>query len=167
MVVLGPTAFNYVVLPTALAVVTGAGVAVNSGRGLVHGNIIGKQREQRLMLTLDNNTTDDAYPTSGGIQLSTAASDWGMKRNIDYVVMTGYGYHSGPTGPVTLAPLWVHNRPPTGPTPGFLRGFAALATGAGATSMATMRAGFPELPTTWTATLSPRTHAFYFIARGW
>lgn len=159
MVILGPTAFNYVVLPTALAVVTGAGVAVNSGHGLVHGNIIGKQREQRLMLTLDNNTSDDAYPTSGGIQLSTVASDWGMKRNIDYVVMTGYGYDAAPTGPVTLAPVWVLNDPPTGGR--FLRGFGTP------TSAATTRQGLQELPSTWTATLSPRTHAFYFIARGW
>ena len=161
------TCFNYVLLPTLGTVVTSAGANTNVGPGANHGNIIGKQRVQRLMLTLDNASDGNAYPTSGGIPLSTAISDWGMIRNLDYVVLTGYGYHAAPTGPVTTAPIWVHNAPPTGPSPGFLRGLAGAATGAGPSTAATMVKGLPELPTTWTPTLSPRTHAIYMLAYGW
>lgn len=161
------TAFNYVLLPTLGAVVTSAGANTNIGPGANHGNIIGKQRIQRLMLTLDNPSNGAAYPTSGGIPLSTAIGDWGMKRNLDYVVMTGHGYNAAPTGPVTNAPVFVHANPPTGGAAGYIRAFGAMITGVGPSAFPTMRAGLPELPTTWTPTLSVRTHAFYFVAYGW
>lgn len=161
------TAFSYVLLPTVGSVVTSAGVNTNVGAGGGHGVIIGKQRETRLKVILNNASDLAAYPTSGGIPLSTSPADWGMIRNVDYVIMTGHGYDGNPSGPITNAPLFVHQSPPTGGPAGSIRGFGALITGAGPSAFATMRAGFPELPTTWTPTLGAQNHSFYFIARGW
>lgn len=159
------TAFNYTLIPTAGSVVTSAGVNTNVAAGGGHGIIIGKQRKVRVHLYLNNATNDAAYPTSGGLPLSTTASDWGMIRNIDYLEMIGYGYHGAATGAVTLSPIWVLNEPATGGR--FLRGFGGAATGAGPSTAATMVKGLPELPTTWTPTLDPTTPAFYFYAYGW
>ncbi len=158
------TCFNYVLLPTLGAVVTSAGVNTNIGPGAIHGQVLGGVREQRLMLTLDNASSASlAYPTSGGIPLSTILSDWGMKRNLDYVQMYGHGFLRDPSGPVTEVPLWVLNDPPSGGR--FLRGFGAWITGASPSD--TARDGFPELTTTFLPANAAGTYAFYFIAKGW
>jgi hypothetical protein len=88
-----------------------------------------------------------------------------MIRNMEYLELYGQGILEDPTGLATEAPMFVMRTPATGGN--YLVGFSALATGAGATSMATTRKGFPELPTTWTPTLSPYTQTFYIKAYGW
>ncbi len=166
MVALTATCWSIELQPTLGAVVTSAGANTNVGPGANHPMRMGHRvKEARAMLLLNNQTTDDSYPTSGGIPLPSSPSDYGLVRNIDYIILTGYGYHNDPTGPVTTAPIWVLAQPPTGGR--YIRGFAGAATGAGPSTAASMILGHPELPTTWTPTLSPRTHAFYVVVRGW
>tara|TARA_Y100000310_G_scaffold291992_1_gene320386 strand:+ start:2843 stop:3343 length:501 start_codon:yes stop_codon:yes gene_type:complete len=161
------TAFTYVVLPTDGTVVTSAGQTVAVGDvGMPKYVINGKERITRVRLQLDAASTNAAYPTSGGIPLSTSFSDYGLTRNLNYIMMYSQGIHEAPTGLATGLAMFVHRTPATG-GPGYIVGFGAWATGAGPSTAATGRHGFPELPTTWVPGTDPWTHLFYVEAHGW
>ena len=155
MAALTATAFSYILLPTAGSVVTSAGANTNVAQGGQGGVIIGKQRKTRVRVQLDNAANNSAYPTSGGIPLATAVSNWGMVRNLDYIEVYGYG-HTG-TGPADGV-MWQYN-PTAHSMVGHWSEFTTAGPG-GATE-------FPELATGWTPTLAGVVPVFYINAYGW
>jgi hypothetical protein len=154
MAALTATGFNYVLLPTAGAVVTSAGADTNVAAQGGHGVIVGKQRKTRLRLELTNATNNSFYPSSGGIPLATAASNYGMVRNVDYINVYGMG-HTG--SGLSDGVVWSYN-----PTAHSMVGhWAENPTAAGGVSQ------LPELATTWSATMNPVNTVFYVDAYGW
>jgi hypothetical protein len=155
MVALTATCFNYVLLPTAGANVTSAGSNTNVAALRRHGVIVGKQRKTRVRVELANAANSSFYPSSGGIPLATGVSNYGMVRNLDYVMHTGMG-HTG-TG---LADSVMWNYSPTAHS--MVGHWGEYPTAGGGPSQ------FQELPTTWSATLNTAVDVvFYFDAYGW
>ena len=119
-----------------------------------------KTRITRVRAELTNASNGAAYPTSGGIPLpsfnptGTPVADWGMIRNLDYVVFQGVGHTA--SGLATAVPVWQYN-----PTAHAILGFRALA------SNVSTDQGLRELATTWTPTLAPFNTVFFFEAKGW
>jgi|TARA_Y100000310_G_scaffold231529_2_gene234115 hypothetical protein len=122
-------------------------------------SIFAKKKRNRITLTLDNASSGNAYPTSGGIPLPTTM---GMVRNIDYIILTGYGHIT--TGNPTSFVRWLYAA-----TMHSLIGYQPLYTfttaGPGEAGSATT---FKELATTWTPTVAtPTPPVFYVEAVGW
>lgn len=168
MPALGATSWTMAILPTPGAQVTAAGLQTNvaaGGRGIIQN----KQRCVRVRMTLDNAGANDAYATSGGIPLPSfmpaatdGSYDWGMIRNLDYVVMYGEGAPWQATGNATGEPRWVYN-----PTAHAIFGYISIPTGAGVTPLATHIQGDRELPTTWVWDVGTIHREFFFTAYGW
>lgn len=148
---LAATDLTLVVLPTDRAVVTSASQNVNTGLTGAQGVIMGKQRMQRVRITLPSGPSVHA---SGGIPLptfgaTTPGNMWGMVRNLDYVVLIGEnvpaaGQHF----------LWKYH-----PGSHSIAGYHMAAT-----AYSGVATGFPVLPTTW----SPATtYEWTFQAWGW
>jgi hypothetical protein len=140
------TSWNYVVLPTD--------ASPELGPAPYKYRIENKQRIVRVRAELTNASNGAAYPTSGGIPLSSTPGDWGMIRNVDYVILTGAGHTV--SGRVTGYANWVY-----APTSHSIVGFQRPATGSVTAALN------QELTTAWTPTLSDVNTVLYFEARGW
>lgn len=166
MVALSATAWSMAILPTPGAIVTSAGVETNVAAGGV-GVILGKIRCVRVRMTMDNAADLSAYPTSGGVPLpsfepapSLGSYDWGMIRNLDYIVMYGRG-HTASGLATQQQPFWEYS-----PTQHSMVGWEVLKT-ISASLGPTEAVGPVELGTAWTPTLSPIPTVLYFTAYGW
>jgi len=165
---IGATSWNMAILPTPGAIVTGQGLQTNVAAG-GQGIIFGKQRCVRVRMTLDNCQVNDAYPTSGGMALPSfmpaatdGSYDWGMIRNLDYVVMYGEGAPYAATGNATGEPRWVYS-----PSLHAIMGFLSVPTSIGPTPVATAVLGDAELTTSWEWDAGGLHRIFYFTAYGW
>ena len=113
--------------------------------------IIGRNREVRVKMALSV-TTGNFYlgATDGrGIPLPTTSNAWGMKRNIDYIILQDTDIKNGL--------LWKYSA-----SSHRLHAFwAENPTVAGGASQ------FPELPTTWNPSDAASQPVLYAIAIGW
>lgn len=142
------TAFNYIVLPTDAAPSRGP----TPGKFKLSDGV----RTVRIRAELTNASSGAAYPTSGGIPLSSTPADWGMIRNLDYVMM--YGQEHTASGTLVDQPVWRY-----APSSHALVGLRAQYTTAGPGGATELL----ELSTAWTPTGVANAPVFYFEAKGW
>ena len=136
-----------------------------------HGFIVGKVRQTRVRLTLNNAASGLVYPP-GGVPLPTfnattpaGESSYGMRRNLSHLIPVGESMASVSR---RVDVIWKYA--PSGGI-GVMRAFMSkytVPTALAGTNPSVHVTEMEEAPTTWSATLlTDKTPSFEFIAVGW
>ncbi len=134
-----------------------------------HGFIVGKVRQTRVRIALDNAASAVTYPAGGAPLPSWNATtrgtngdpSYGMRRNLSHLIPIGEEHAS-----VSRANDVLWKFAPSGAGPGSMRAYQSqqpttFPAAAGATEL-------KEVPTTWSATLlTDKTPSWEFVAVGW